>query len=118
MPTNDRIIPRAYIVEGLRLVSDFWTIIIVHQLREGPQRFGDIQRGVDGLNPVTLTSRLRLLMEQGMVERLKEPGKKAVAYALTGKGRDLLPILDEMWKFGGKHFDADAWSRREQPPSK
>ena len=51
---------RAYIVEGLRLVSDFWTIIIVHQLREGPQRFGDIQRGIDGLNPVTLTSRLRL----------------------------------------------------------
>jgi DNA-binding HxlR family transcriptional regulator len=118
MSDDKHIIPRAYIVEGLRLVSDFWTIIIVHQLREGPQRFGDIQRGIDGLNPVTLTGRLRLLMEQGMVERLKEPGKKAVAYALTGKGRDLLPILDEMWNFGSKHFDADAWARREQPPSK
>ena len=77
----------------------------------------EIQRGVDGLNPVTLTSRLRLLMEQEMVERLKEPGKKAVAYALTTKGRDLLPILDEMWKFGQKHFDAKAWSRRDRPPS-
>jgi DNA-binding HxlR family transcriptional regulator len=118
MSNNNHIIPREYIIEGLRLVSDFWTIIIVHQLRGGPQRFGDIQRGVDGLNPVTLTSRLRLLMEQEMVERLKETGKKAVAYALTGKGRDLLPILDEMWNFGSKHFDADAWARREQPPSK
>jgi DNA-binding HxlR family transcriptional regulator len=117
MSSDDRIIPRAYIIEGLRLVGDFWTIIIVHRLREGPQRFSDIQRGVDGLNPVTLTSRLRLLMEQGMVERRKEPGKKAVAYALTAKGGDLLPILDEMWKFGSKHFDADAWSRRQRPPS-
>jgi DNA-binding HxlR family transcriptional regulator len=117
MPNDDNIIPREYIIEGLRLVGDFWNIIIVHQLRDGTQRFSDIQRGVDGLNPVTLTSRLRLLMEQGMVERLKEPGKKAVAYALSPKGQDLLPILDEMWKFGSKHFDADAWSRREQPPS-
>jgi DNA-binding HxlR family transcriptional regulator len=117
MPDTDNIIPREYIVEGLRLVGNFWNIVIVHQLREGPQRFSDIQRGVDGLNPVTLTSRLRLLMEQEMVERLKEPGKKAVAYALTTKGRDLLPILDEMWKFGQKHFDAKAWSRRERPPS-
>jgi DNA-binding HxlR family transcriptional regulator len=113
MANGASLIPREYIIEGLRLVGDFWNIIIVHQLREGPRRFSDIQRGVDGLNPVTLTNRLRLLMEQGMVERLKEPGKKAVAYALSAKGRDLLPILDEMWRFGQKHFDADAWSRRE-----
>jgi len=110
----ERVIPREFIIQGLRHVSDFWTIIIVHQLRQGPRRFNEIQGGVDGLNPVTLTNRLRLLTEQGMVERLKEPGKKAVAYALTAKGRDLLPILDEMWKFGQKHFDAEAWSRREQ----
>lgn len=107
-------IPRAYIIEGLRFVGDFWTIIIVHQLRAGPRRFNEIQGAVEGLNPVTLTNRLRLVTEQGMVERSKEPGKKAVVYTLTAKGRDLLPILDEMWKFGQKHFDADAWSRREQ----
>jgi DNA-binding HxlR family transcriptional regulator len=106
-----RVIPREFIVQGLRYVSDFWTIMIVHQLRQGPKRFNEIQAGVDGLNPVTLTSRLRSLMKQGMVKRLKAPGRKAVAYTLTPKGRDLLPILDAMWKFGQKHFDADAWSR-------
>ena len=114
MHGDGRAIPREFIIEGLRHISDFWTIIIVHQLRQDPRRFGEILNGVDGLNPVTLTNRLRLLMREGMVERLKNPGKKAVAYALTVKGRDLLPILDAMWTFGQKHFDPEAWSRREK----
>jgi DNA-binding HxlR family transcriptional regulator len=111
MSNDVRVTPREFIIQSLRHVSDFWTIIIVHQLRQGPRRFNEIQGGVDGLNPVTLTSRLRLLMKQAMVKRLKEPGRKAVTYTLTAKGRDLLPILDAMWKFGQKHFDAEAWSR-------
>ncbi|HTJ59507.1 MAG TPA: helix-turn-helix domain-containing protein [Devosiaceae bacterium] len=114
MPDSHTPIPREFIIEGLKLVGDFWNIIIVHQLRSGPRRFGEIQDGIEGLNPVTLTNRLRLLMEHGLVERLTKPGKKAVSYALTVKGQDLLPILDEMWNFGRKHFDPDAWSRREQ----
>jgi DNA-binding HxlR family transcriptional regulator len=113
MDEDAPLIPREFIIEGLKLVGDFWNIVIVHQLRQGPLRFSEIQRGVDGLNPVTLTNRLRLLMEQGIVERQTEPGKKAVSYALSAKGRDLLPILDEMWKFGRKHFDPDAWPPRE-----
>jgi DNA-binding HxlR family transcriptional regulator len=108
MLRGDCVIPREFIFEGLRHVSDFWTIIVVHQLRRGPRRFSEIQGGVDGLNPVTLTNRLRLLMKQRMVQRRKDPGKKAVSYALTAKGEDLLPILDAMWAFGQKHFDADA----------
>ncbi|MDB5527321.1 MAG: transcriptional regulator, HxlR family [Devosia sp.] len=117
MTEDAAFISREFIFEELRFVGDFWNLIIVHQLRGGPRRFSEIEREVDGLNAVTLTNRLRLLIEEGMVERLKEPGKKAVAYTLTAKGRDLLPILNELWKFGQKHFDAKAWSLRQQPTS-
>ena len=78
-----------------------WTALIVHDLSEGPRRFTQLEAACPGISPRTLSERLRALEEQEVVERHSYPERPPrVEYELTSKGRDLLPIIDEMRRFG------------------
>jgi DNA-binding HxlR family transcriptional regulator len=83
------------------LVCGKWTLLLVRDLAEGRGRFCEIERSLAGISPRTLSLRLRELEEQGIVERHTYPEvPPRVEYALTDKGRDLLPIVDSMRDFG------------------
>ncbi len=83
------------------LVCGKWTLLLVRDLAEGRSRFCEIERSLAGISPRTLSLRLRELEEQGIVERHTYPEvPPRVEYALTEKGRDLLPIVDSMRDFG------------------
>ncbi len=83
------------------LVCGKWTLLLVRDLAEGRSRFCEIERSLAGISPRTLSLRLRELEEQGIVERHTYPEvPPRVEYALTDKGRDLLPIVDSMRDFG------------------
>jgi len=83
------------------LVCGKWTLLLVRDLAEGRSRFCEIERSLAGISPRTLSLRLRELEEQGIVERHTYPEvPPRVEYALTDKGRDLLPIVESMRDFG------------------
>ena len=83
------------------LVCGKWTLLLVRDLAEGRSRFCELERSLAGISPRTLSLRLRELEEQGIVERHTYPEvPPRVEYALTDKGRDLLPIVDSMRDFG------------------
>lgn len=98
--------------DGLRaavdLLSSRWTALLVHDLSEGPRRFCEIQRACPGLGSRTLAVRLRSLVDHGLVERVAA-GDGAGAYRLTGRGCDLLPVVDAMRAFGRE------WLERASP---
>src|SRR5215218_9784422 len=75
-----------------------WTAIIVHDLSEGKRRFSELERSCPGISPRTLSERLRILEQDGLLER--RSGGRRVEYELTQKGHALLPIIDEMRSFG------------------
>jgi len=78
-----------------------WTPLIVHDLAEGPRRFMELEHACPGISPRTLSERLDMLEQQGMVVRRSYPeSPPRVEYELTDKGRALLPIIREMRKFG------------------
>ena len=64
---------------------------IIRALQRGPLRFNAIDRAVSAANPPHLSSRLKLLMRDGLVDRrvitLGPPA--AVEYRLTALGQDL-----------------------------
>lgn len=79
-----------------RILGARWTLQIVHHLRER-RRFCELQNLVGGVNPTTLSQRLKFLEEEGLVDRFPlSDAPPHVEYALTRKGRDLLPILDAL----------------------
>jgi DNA-binding HxlR family transcriptional regulator len=78
-----------------------WTALIVHDLSEGARRFSELESACPGISPRTLSERLRTLEAEDVVERRSYPeSPPRVEYELTAKGRDLLPIIDEMRRFG------------------
>ncbi|CAB4935044.1 unannotated protein [freshwater metagenome] len=83
------------------IVCAKWTLLIIRDLSEGHSRFGELERSLAGISPRTLSLRLRDLEQGGIVERQTFPEvPPRVEYALTDKGRALLPIVEDMRDFG------------------
>src|SRR4051794_40557795 len=79
------------------IVCGKWTLLLIRDLAEGHSRFCELERSLAGISPRTLSLRLRALEEEGIVERHtfgEVPPR--VEYALTEKGRALLPIIEDM----------------------
>ena len=83
------------------LVCQKWTVLVIRDLAEGSSRFCELERSLAGISPRTLSLRLRALEGEGIVERKTFPEvPPRVEYALTEKGRGLLPLIDDMRAFG------------------
>ena len=83
------------------IIGSKWTALLVHDLSEGPRRFTELEHSCTGISPRTLSERLRWLEDEGLVERhsyAESPPR--VEYELTPKGEALLPIIDEMRRYG------------------
>jgi DNA-binding HxlR family transcriptional regulator len=67
---------------------------VVVTLRDGPSRFNDLKRSVEGISQQMLTRTLRTLERDGMVTRTVFPtNPPQVEYALTELGRSLsIPV--------------------------
>lgn len=75
----------------LNRVGDKWSVLVVVLLGEGPLRFNEIKRTIAGISQRMLTSTLRGLERDGLVNRTVRPtNPPQVEYALTKLGRTLL----------------------------
>ncbi len=85
-----------------------WTILVIRDLAAGRSRFCELERSLAGISPRTLSLRLRALEEHGIVQRQTFPEvPPRVEYALTQKGRALLPLIDDMRRYGREWLEAD-----------
>jgi DNA-binding HxlR family transcriptional regulator len=83
------------------VIASKWTPLIVHDLSEGPRRFMQLEHACPGISPRTLSERLHMLEQEGIVIRRSYPeSPPRVEYELTDKGRALLPIINAMRRFG------------------
>lgn len=83
------------------IVCGKWTLLLVRDLAAGTSRFCELERSLAGISPRTLSLRLRALEDEGIVERQTYPEvPPRVEYALTEKGRALLPLIDDMRTYG------------------
>jgi DNA-binding HxlR family transcriptional regulator len=76
--------------EILDRVGDKWSLYIIAKLYDGPLRFNEIKREVDGISQRMLTLTLRSLERDGLLTRTVFPTIPARAeYDLTTLGRSL-----------------------------
>jgi DNA-binding HxlR family transcriptional regulator len=88
------------------LLGQRWTLLIIHFLHEAAPsrlRFCQLQDKLGGLNPSTLSQRLKLLEAEGLVKRV-EAGTLPlhVEYSLTRKGRELDQVVEGLSAWGSK----------------
>jgi DNA-binding HxlR family transcriptional regulator len=86
---------------ALDLVGDKWTLLIVRDLAAGPRRFVELQRVLPGISTEQLRSRLNRMVADGMLtrQRYREVPPR-VDYELTGRARELMPVLGELARWG------------------
>ncbi len=85
------------------IVCGKWTLLLIRDLAEGRSRFCELERSLAGISPRTLSLRLRALEEEGIVERQTFPEvPPRVEYALTEKGRALVPLVEDMRAYGNQ----------------
>lgn len=82
------------IAQALDILGDRWTMIILRDLMSGLQHFNDILANSQGLSPNILSSRLKRLEAEGLIERQEfRELPPRVEYHLTEKGWATRPIL-------------------------
>src|SRR3954451_17307065 len=90
------------IARALDVVGDRWTLLILRELTmAGDRRFTDLRRSLPGIAPGLLSDRLRLLAEHGLVttKELPPPAARTV-YTVTSRGREAIPVLRALSRFG------------------
>lgn len=94
-------------------IGDRWTVLVVGALADGPLRFSQVARRVDGVSQKMLTQTLRGLERDGLVTRtVHAEVPPRVEYELTDAGRSLRDPLRVLAQWAAAHMDDVMASRR------
>ncbi len=87
---------------ALEVVGERWSFLILRGAFNGLHHFEEFQSTL-GIARNILSNRLARLVENGILERTADAAdRRKVAYRLTEKGRDLLPVLLSLRQWGEK----------------
>jgi DNA-binding HxlR family transcriptional regulator len=107
----------------LNRVGDKWAIYVVDRLGQGPRRFTELNRGIDGITARMLTVTLRGLERDGILTRTVHAAvPPRVDYELTSLGETLLDTIGQLVAWADTHIReieaarADYDARSEPPP--
>ena len=105
--------------EILDRIGDKWSLYIVAMLANGPQRFNELKRSIEGISQRMLTLTLRGLERDGLITRTMFPTiPPRVDYELTDMGRTLLePVMALVnWANENQVAIAEAHKRFDEEP--
>lgn len=90
---------------ALAAIGGKWKLIIVYWLAESPKHFAGLRLVMSGISQKVLTEQLRELVADGIVQRQPKGVIPApVEYSLTGYGRSLLPLVEDIRLWGRAHL--------------
>lgn len=81
------------------ILSDTWTMLIMRSLTEGPKRFSELEKWLDGISSRTLTLKLETLKKRGLISR-----SAAGVYSATDKGKGLRIIEKAMIEYANQYL--------------
>ncbi len=88
------------------MIGGKWKTLVLFEVGNGRNRFGILSRNLRGITKKMLTTQLRELEEDGLLDREVFPEvPPRVEYSLTPLGQSLLPILQQLADWGIQHID-------------
>ena len=98
----------------LARIGDKWSILVIMTLAQGPRRFNELKRVIEGVSQRMLTFTLRGLERDGLVTRTVKPSiPPRVDYALTDLGRSLRYPVVALGEWVTGNLDAIESARAE-----
>jgi DNA-binding HxlR family transcriptional regulator len=94
-------------------VGDRWTLVILRDMLNGKRRFSQFLDSPERITTNVLTDRLAQMERAGLVKKSAyQLHPRRFEYALTRKGEALLPLLQEMCRWGNR-FVPGTWTAPE-----
>ena len=91
------------VAQCLELIGEWWTMLVVRDAFMGVRRFDEFQERL-GISRNILSQRLnKLVAAEILSKRPYQDNPPRYDYLLTGKGRDLWPLLTALRQWGDKH---------------
>jgi DNA-binding HxlR family transcriptional regulator len=102
------------IAGALQMIGDKWSMLVVRDLASGPKRTMELINGLFPISSRTLVARLRDMEKDRLVERTDFGGNPPhIEYALTERGRVLLPLVDAL-RVLGQSLDCNECEDRKE----
>lgn len=93
--------------ELLGQVLDKWSLSVLNELCEAPSRFNELRRAIPTVSQKSLTSTLRRLERNGIVERrMLSTRPVSVEYRITPLGKTVREPIDGLLEWASKHLPA------------
>ena len=90
----------------MRMIGGKWKTIIIYLISIDINRFGVMQRNIEDISKQMLTSQLRELEKDEILERkIYAEIPPRVEYFITAKGRTLFPIIESMKTWGEENME-------------
>ena len=88
----------------MRVIQGKWRLPILRLLQDGPQRTGQLVRGLDGVAKNRLNENMRELLRMGIVTKRSSRGRiPRVEYFLTPCGASLTEAIQGLYDWGVRH---------------
>jgi DNA-binding HxlR family transcriptional regulator len=99
---NTSICPVTYCMS---MIGGKWKPIILYLISKEVNRFGILQRAIDGISKQMLTKQLREMETDKIIERkIFAEIPPRVEYYISEKGKTLFPVIDAMKNWGEEHI--------------
>lgn len=87
-------------------LADKWSLLIVKILKEGPCRFNQLRREIEGISQKSLSHTLQKLERDGVVNRQAFPTVPVtVEYSLTELGTTLSALIEPLVSWAELHME-------------
>jgi len=94
------------IATTLDIVGDRWSLVLVRDMLMGKSKYSEFLQSPERITTNILADRLSRMEELGLISRtLYQERPKRYAYALTEKGRGLIPVLQSICRWANRYED-------------
>lgn len=94
---------------SVELLGDRWSLVVLRDIMFGNRRtYGELHgTSLEGIATNILASRLKRLMDEGLVTAVPDPGhKQRTIYSLTEKAIALVPVMVQLGAWGARYLPA------------
>jgi DNA-binding HxlR family transcriptional regulator len=106
-----------YRIEGMKrcpvdntskLIGKKFTVLLVRNMMSNQTRFNQFLDSIQGINPKTLSTRLKEMEKNGLIQRkIYHETPIRIEYYLTERGKALKSVLDQMAAFSARYCPED-----------
>jgi DNA-binding HxlR family transcriptional regulator len=101
------------VARALDVLGDRWTLLVLREVTAGQERFSDIRANLPGVAPGVLSARIHTLVDEGLIA-VKGSGSRP-RYVITERGKDALPVMRSLARFGMPLLEAPSPRRKQRP---